>query len=99
MYPKGRLSSTVIVYVYSDKKDKDKQIGNSGFMNKKIVITTHRMMVFECLSNRLQETEYELTTTVAKKPVGKGREEELNERRSRISVNGVPEVEVDVLGL
>ena len=77
----------------------EKQIGNSGFMNKKIVITTHRMMVFECLSNRLQETEYELTTTIAKKPAGKAKMEDMNERRSRIIFNEVPEVEVDVLGL
>ena len=59
---------------------------NVGFTAKKVVITTERFLLFEALSNRLQETEYELTSVIAKKAA----KSNIEEKKYRISVCGLP---------
>ena len=69
----------------------------TGFACKKIVVTTQRLLIFESLANRQQETEYELTSTVAKKAV-KGAALVQSESRARISVSGFPEMSFKIEG-
>jgi hypothetical protein len=54
------------------------------------------LLIFESLSNKLAETEYELTLTIAKKP---SKTEQKDSRTPRISVNGLPEYQMEVVGL
>lgn len=56
-------------------------------MMKKIVVTTRRVLLFEALSNKLKEAEYELSAPFGRKASSKSK---TKSRDYRISTNWLP---------